>query len=204
MFSALLGNKMKKELIVKIPTWKDKHTVCSTQVSDGAGKMCYLCCAKAEFFIIYGSGCRDRGKHLTHQGPEIRGPRQRGGVICRTQPVWRALSSSQKGLWRKLGPLGHECPTQVPTRDPGSRCPKPGPLCKCLAVGPMSHLGLEAGSIALAKKFIWVVCNILWKNPNELLGQPNTSLPPQGVLEWFLSVSSLDPIFPKSTLKSPF
>lgn len=57
MFSALLGNKMKeKELIVKIPTWKDKYNVCSTQVSDSAGKMCYLHRAEAEFFIICGSG----------------------------------------------------------------------------------------------------------------------------------------------------
>lgn len=57
MFSALLGNKMKeKEPVVKIPTWKDKHAVCSAQVPDSAGKMCYLCCTEAEFFIIYGSG----------------------------------------------------------------------------------------------------------------------------------------------------
>lgn len=57
MFSALLGNKMKeKEPVVKIPMWKDKHAVCSAQVPDSAGKMCYLCCTEAEFFIIYGSG----------------------------------------------------------------------------------------------------------------------------------------------------
>lgn len=57
MFSALLREKMKeKELIVKIPTQKGKHTVCSAQVPDSAGKMCYLCRTEAELFIIYGSG----------------------------------------------------------------------------------------------------------------------------------------------------
>ena len=29
-------------------------------------------------------------------------------------------------------------------------------------------------STALAKKFIWVLCNIIWKNLSELFGQPNT------------------------------
>lgn len=32
---------------------------------------------------------------------------------------------------------------------------------------------LESENIGLVKKFIWVSCNTLQKNRNELLGQPN-------------------------------
>lgn len=51
----------------------------------------------------------------------------------------------------------HMCPQG--TEGPGT---PPGPLCRGLAIGPMNHLGPEAG---------------------------NTSLPPRGILEWFLSAS---------------
>ena len=42
------------------------------------------------------------------------------------------------------------------------------------------------------------------EKPERTFGPPNTSLPPQRVLERFLSVSSLDPILPQINTKVSF
>lgn len=101
------------------------------------------------------------GEHLPHRGPGGRVQDRDTRSALELGPSERLVLLLPGGLWTEAGPLGQGCPARAPTREPG----------------PVRH-GWAVGLYAPAGRAGRIPC---WG-----LEAGNTSLPPQGILEWFL------------------
>ena len=106
----------------------------------------------------------------------------RGPNIMAAGLLWSSTRTLSINL---LGTQAHHLPKLAfiaKNSDHFSIIPPDNPFCLFLSLFRMKmedrwHImnSLNTQKIRLAKKFIWVFCKILSKNPNELFGQPNIS-----------------------------